>query len=155
MTTAPSATARSSAGGPRRRWPGPRDGAELRLAILLGAFAVAVMMSVVVFPTVTPFSTLLIPIVVGSLFLGPRTLPQFVLFVLAMLGISLLNQEELTTRTIGAAAVQVIIGGIVIVASRRRSRLGVAGSRGSMTTIMKYTLDSVYGQTTLFRIRSE
>ncbi|MGA8847726.1 MAG: PP2C family protein-serine/threonine phosphatase [Nocardioides sp.] len=120
----------SSTGGSRRRRHLPRDGADLRLAAVLGAFAVLVTVSVVNFPSVTPISTLLIPIVVGSLFLGPRTLPQFVLFVLAMLGISLLNQAELTGRTIGAAAVHVIIGGIVIVASRRRSRLGVAGSRG-------------------------
>ena len=85
---------------------------------------------VVAFPAVMPFSALLIPIVVGSLLLGPRTLPKFVLFVLVMLGISMLNQDGVTSRIVGAAVVQVIIGGIVIVASRRRSRLGVAGSRG-------------------------
>ncbi len=47
-----------------------------------------------------------------------------------MLTISLFNQEELTSRTLGAAAVQFVIGGIVILASMRRSRLGVAGIRG-------------------------
>lgn len=106
------------------------DAAELRLVAVLGAFAALVAALVIAFPDVTPFSTLLIPIVVGSLLLGPRTLPPFVLFVLAMLGVSLLNQTELTTRTLGAAAVQVVIGVIVILASLRRSRLGVAGLRG-------------------------
>ncbi|WP_323791305.1 PP2C family protein-serine/threonine phosphatase [Nocardioides sp.] len=106
------------------------DAAELRLAAAMGAFAALVAAMVIVFPTVTPFSTLLIPIVVGSLLLGPRALPPFVLFVLAMLAVSLFNQTELTSRTLGAAAVQVVIGLIVIAASRRRSRLGVAGLRG-------------------------
>ncbi len=96
----------------------------------MGSFAVVVAVLVIAFPTVTPFSTLLIPIVVGSLLLGPRTLPFFVLFVLSMLVISLFAQTELTSRTIGAAAVQVVIGFIVILASARRSRLGVGGLRG-------------------------
>lgn len=130
MTTA---TSRAPAGGLRRRWTRlsrRSHNVELRVAIALGAFAVAATGFVIAFPTVTPFSTLLIPVVLGSFLLGPRTLPLFVLFVLTMLGISLLNQEDLPARTIGAAVVQVVIGGIVIVASRRRSRLGVAGARG-------------------------
>ena len=106
------------------------DAAELRIAAALVAFAVVVTTMVIFFPTVTPFSTLLIPIVVGSLLLGPRTLPAVVVFVLAMLGVSLLNQAELTGRTLGAAAVQLVIGLIVIAVSLRRSRLGVAGLRG-------------------------
>ncbi len=130
MTTAFSVSTRSTVAWPRHRWHGGRDGGELRLALLMGAFAVGVAVLVVAFPDVTPFSTLLIPIVVGSLLLGPRTLPQFVAFVLLMLGISLLAQTEFTSRTLGAAVVQVVIGGIVVLASVRRSRLGVAGLRG-------------------------
>ncbi len=78
MTTATPATMSAPVGGRRGRWVRLRrrsDSGELRVALGLGAFSVAVTLSVMIFPTVTPFSTLLIPVVVGSLLLGPRTLP--------------------------------------------------------------------------------
>ena len=133
MTTATSATSPAPTTGLRRRWVRLRrrtDNAELRVAVGLGGFAVTVTILVAVFPAVTPFTSLVIPLVVGSLFLRPRTLPWFVLFVLLMLCVALANQEEVTRKIVAAAFVQFTVGAIVVVASIRRSRLGVAGVRG-------------------------
>ncbi|CAN5120136.1 PP2C family protein-serine/threonine phosphatase [soil metagenome] len=135
MTTATSATSRAPVGGLRRRWTHLRrraDTLEVRVSIVLGIFTVTVTTLVVLFPGVMPFTSLVIPVVVGSLLLSPRTLPWFVLFVMAMLGVAVANQEALPGKTLGAAGVQIVIGTIVILASIRRSRLGVAGLRGEM-----------------------
>ena len=103
---------------------------ELRALFGLALFAVAVAILVALFPSTTPFTSLIIPLVVGSLVLSPRTLPWFVLFVLAMLVVALVNQDEVTSRTLAAAGVQVVVAGIIMTASLHRSRLGVAGLRG-------------------------
>ena len=133
MTTATSATTRSPLAGLRLRWTRLRrrsDSLELRVVLGLGFLAVGITSMVALAPTAMPFSSLVIPVVVGSLFLGPRTLPWFVLFVVAMLAIAMANQESLTSRTLGAAGVQFSVCLIVFLTSLRRSRLGVAGLRG-------------------------
>lgn len=117
----------------RRRWTRLKrraDTVELRIALALAAFAVTMTVLVAHSPTQVPFTSLVIPVVLGSILLGPRTLPWFVIFMMAMLTISLYNQSALTSRVIGAAIVQFVVGLIVLLASFRRSRLGVAGLRG-------------------------
>ena len=133
MTTATSATTRSPLAGLRLRWVRlrrRRDSLELRVALGLALLAVVITSLVALAPTAMPFTSLVIPVVVGSLFLGPRTLPWFDLFVVAMLAIAMANQETLTSRTLGAAGVQFSVCLIVFLTSLRRSRLGVAGLRG-------------------------
>jgi len=103
---------------------------ELRIALGLGTFALVVALVVALVPNGMPFTALLIPLVLGSILLGPRTLPWYVAFSVLLLGLSVLNQEELTGRVLGAAAVQLVIAAIVLVTSFRRTRLGVAGLRG-------------------------
>lgn len=117
----------------RRRWQralGRGTSIENRLALALATGAVALTILVIAYPTQFPFTSLVVPVVLGSIVLGPRTLPWFVIFVMVMLTISLANQEEVTNRTIGAAGVQFVVAGIVLLTSFRRTRLGVAGLRG-------------------------
>ncbi len=117
----------------RRRWQqalGRGTTIENRIALALAVGTVGVTVLIASFPTQFPFTSLVIPVILGSILLGPRTLPWFVVFVMVMLTISLSNQEEITNRTIGAAGVQFIVAGIVLLASFRRARLGVAGLRG-------------------------
>ena len=133
MTSVSSAASRPRARTLRRRWSRLKrrvDNVELRIALALGAFAVTMTVLVTVAPETVPFTSLVIPVVAGSILLGPRTLPWFVIFVMLMLTVALTRQVELTSRVIGAAGVQFVVGLIVLLASFRRSRLGVAGLRG-------------------------
>ena len=79
-------------------------------------------------------SILLVPMVIGSTVLGPRYLPWFVVFLLALLvgatSWPVLHDEEVPAfRQIGIA-INFLLGGIILLVSFRRSRLGVAGIRG-------------------------
>jgi hypothetical protein len=133
MTSPTSATPRAPAAGLRAQWGRllrRSDIVELRYFLVLEAFAITMTVLFAAAPTVVPFASLVVPVVVGSLLLGPRTLPWFVISVLLLLVVALMNQEDLTSRTFAAAGVQFVVGGIVILASVRRSRLGVAGLRG-------------------------
>lgn len=100
------------------------------MALGLGLTDLAVVLGVVAAPVQTPFSLLIVPLVLGSILLGPRTLPWLVLWTMAMLTVALASQEEIASRIVGAASVQVAVGLIVLVTGFRRARLGVAGLRG-------------------------
>jgi len=84
----------------------------------------------VAWPEVLPFTTLLLPMFVGSLWLGPRTLPWFVVFVCACVCVLLAVQPRINPTTIGRAAVTFVIALLILVTSFRRSRLGVSMPRG-------------------------
>lgn len=103
---------------------------ETRLALALALFAAVIALAVAVWPQRTPFTAMMIPLFLGSLLLGPRTLPWFVTWVMVMLTWSFSNQVEVTTRTVAATGVQLMLGLIVLGTSFRRSRLGVGGVRG-------------------------
>ena len=68
--------------------------------------------------------------VVGSLVLGPRQLPWFVVFVLLLLAVLVPQQPDITQRIAVTVLVVFAIGFIILLSSFRRSRLGVAGLRG-------------------------
>jgi hypothetical protein len=76
-----------------------------------------------------PLVTLLVPLVVSSLVLGPRQLPWFVVFVLLVLAITVPTQD-ITVRTSVAVVIMFGLGFLVLLSSFRRSRLGVAGLQG-------------------------
>ncbi len=103
---------------------------EARLALLLGLAAMGITLSVVLFPMQFPFTALMLPLLVASIMLGPRTLPWFVIFLMVLLTISVASQVEITPRTIAATAVQFAMGLFVLASSFRRSSLGVGGMRG-------------------------
>lgn len=102
----------------------------MRFALAMCLFSITITVLVVLFPDHTPFSSLMVPVVLASILLGPRTLPWFVGFDLLLLAVCVANQEPITGRILGAAAVQVSVAGIVLLASIRRGRLGVGGLRG-------------------------
>jgi len=102
----------------------------LTVLVLLG---LAIIVAVVIAPTVMPFTTLMVPLLLGSILLSPRRLPMFVLFIFILLLIALARQEDPTARTYGAVAIQVVMGLIVLASSVRRSSLGVgSGASESM-----------------------
>ena len=80
-----------------------------------------------------PVALLLVPMVVGSAVLGPRYLPWFVGYLLALLVAVVVRQaliSELPGGRIAGIAIDFTIGVIILLSSFRRSRLGVAGLRG-------------------------
>lgn len=80
---------------------------------------------------VIPVSALIIPMVLGNQILGPRTLPWLVVFTLGVLVVGLaVSEAVLDGRRIAGIVLTFLIGLIILVSSFRRSRLGVAGSRG-------------------------
>lgn len=103
---------------------------ENGLLIVLGAAALGVVLAVAEWPDMTPFSALMVPLLLGSMFLGPRQLPWFVIWVLTMLCASVALQVAVTPRIVGGVAVMFLMGFIVLLTSFRRSRLGVGGLRG-------------------------
>ncbi|MFB9314200.1 PP2C family protein-serine/threonine phosphatase [Nocardioides plantarum] len=103
---------------------------ENQMAVGLVLFSTTVAVLVTYFPEQTPFTSLMLPVVLGSILLGPRTLPWFVLYDMALLTYCVSQQESITPRTLGATAVQFSIALVVLVTSFRRTRLGVAGLRG-------------------------
>ncbi|MBW8752157.1 MAG: serine/threonine-protein phosphatase [Propionibacteriales bacterium] len=77
-----------------------------------------------------PQTTVLLPIFLASLWLGPRTLPWFVVFALGGVVVLLAVQPSVSSRTVTRLVVVFLIGLLTIITSFRRSRLGVAGPRG-------------------------
>lgn len=82
-----------------------------------------------------PQSAVLLPIFLASLWLGPRTLPWFVIFALLGVVVLLSQQDEITRLTATRTIISFAIGLLVIVTSFRRSRLGVSGPRGESMLI--------------------
>jgi len=81
-------------------------------------------------PNFWPVTILVLPMVAGSILLDPRSLPWFVVFVLAVLALLVPRQSVLTPRTIIAIVTLFVLGFFILLTSFRRSRLGVAGATG-------------------------
>mgnify|MGYP003334056696 CR=1 FL=1 len=107
-----------------RRLPRPA------VAVLLALFATVVVLLVALDPIDTPFTALMIPLLLGALLLGPRHLPWFLAWMTLMLATSLLLQPDLTPRILGAAAIQATMILIVVAVSIRRGALGIGGLAG-------------------------
>ena len=84
------------------------------------------------FSSDAPLVTLLVPLVVSSLMLGPRQLPWFVVFVLLVLAVVVPTQDDITVRVALTVVIMFGLGFVVLLSSFRRSRLGVAGIQGEM-----------------------
>jgi len=79
-----------------------------------------------------PLVSLLVPLVLSSLVLGPRQLPWFVVFVLFVLALVVPSQAPITVRIALTVAIIFGLGFVVLLSSFRRTRLGVAGIQGEM-----------------------
>ena len=126
--------ARVPAGQLSRRWG--RGWRRLRYSdtlwvTLLGLVAVLMGVAVIAAPRVTPVTIVIIPMVLGNQILGPRTLPWLVVFCLGVLVVGLAGVDmPLDGRRVLGIVVDFVVGLIILVSSFRRTRLGVAGSRG-------------------------
>ena len=77
-----------------------------------------------------PVTLFVIPMVLASLLLGPRQLPWFVVATMVLLAAMIVRQDPLRARTVITIVVLFVLGLIILLASFRRSSLGVAGARG-------------------------
>ncbi len=98
------------------------------IALLL--FTLLCSLLVIVYPTFAPSTTLLLPMFMASLWLGPRSLPWFIVFVCVCFSIVLAVQPTVSGRTVTRVAVTFTIALLIMVTSFRRSRLGVSAPRG-------------------------
>ena len=105
-----------------------------RILVLLVLATLVIGGAIWVFPQFVPLASLLVPLVVSSLVLGPRQLPWFVVFVLLVLAVTAPSQD-ITIRTSVVVAIIFGLGFVVLRSSSRRSRLGVAGIQGEMMFI--------------------
>jgi hypothetical protein len=84
----------------------------------------------IVYPDFVPSTVLLVPMFIGSLWLGPRSLPWFIVFVCACFCVLLVDQPTVSLRAIARAIVTFTIALLIMATSFRRSRLGVSGPMG-------------------------
>ncbi len=106
--------------------------AEVTWTLFLGLVSLLIGFAMYQWAAVVPLVSLILPMVLANSALGPRTLPWFVVFVLALMVIvvAATASEMLTGRRIGAIVVAFGVGLIILLSSFRRSQLGVAGARG-------------------------
>ncbi len=107
------------------------DAWVLSVLVLLGAACAVLLLN---YDQVAA-SILLVPMVIGSAALGPRHLPWYVVYLLLLLvgamAVAVLSfGEELHAARLIGIGIDFVIGLIIMLASFRRSRLGVAGLRG-------------------------
>lgn len=81
-------------------------------------------------PGLVSFTALLLPMFMASLWLGPRMLPWFVVFVCGCVCVLLVDQPTFSGRSIVRITVIFAIALLIMVTSFRRSRLGVSMPRG-------------------------
>lgn len=84
----------------------------------------------VLWPVYVPSTVVLVPMIVGSLWLGPRILPWFVVFVCLGFCVLLVDQPTISPSTAGRAVIVFAIALLILLTSFRRSRLGVSMPRG-------------------------
>jgi hypothetical protein len=101
-----------------------------RILVALVVATVAIGLAIFFFPGDAPLVTLLVPLVVSSLVLGPRQLPWFVVFVLFVLAVVVPFQGRPNVRVVLTVIIIFGLGFLVLMSSFRRSRLGVAGIQG-------------------------
>ncbi len=102
---------------------------DTRVLWLLVVLSIGLSVLIWTWPDRTPLSSLFLPLLLGSLILGPRHLPWFVVFVLVLV-VVVLTQQETNPRTTASVVVLFLAGLIILVMSFRRTRLGVAGAQG-------------------------
>ncbi|WP_243056953.1 PP2C family protein-serine/threonine phosphatase [Nocardioides sp. SR21] len=115
---------------PIRRLTGHRMSPQQRTLLWLCVLTVALTALVLIWPATAPLTVLMVPLLLGSLLLGPRELPWFVVLVMVCLMASITAQDRITSRTVLAISVLFLLCFIVLVTSFRRSRLGVGGVMG-------------------------
>ena len=101
-----------------------------RTLIWLVALTVVVTSTFFVWPSYAPLTTLVVPLLLGSVLLNPRQLPWFVVFLMLMLMVAIFQIPEITPRIVLGISIIYFLCFIVLVTSFRRTQLGVAGMLG-------------------------
>ncbi|RYE80828.1 MAG: serine/threonine-protein phosphatase [Myxococcales bacterium] len=95
----------------------------------LAAFATVLLVAGLVWPGTVPQVAMLLPIFLASMWVGPRSVPWFVIACLAGSCLLLAAQEEVTGRTVVRVIVTFALSAIIMVSALQRSRLGVSAPR--------------------------
>lgn len=103
-----------------------------RTVVVLVAATVLIGILIWQLPDDVPLVSLLVPLLVASLVLGPRQLPWFVVFDLVVLAVVIPAQRPIETRIALTITIILGLGFLVLLSSFRRTRLGVAGIQGEM-----------------------
>ena len=101
-----------------------------RILMTLVAVTVVAGLAIWQLPDYVPLVTLMVPLVVSSLMLGPRQLPWFVVFLLLVLTLVAPSQTDRSARVVATVVIVFSLGLLVLLSSFRRSRLGVGGLQG-------------------------
>lgn len=120
-------------GGRLHGWRG-RISRELALSdrpalILLVLTAIVVTGLGVMIPDDVPYQVMILVMFVGGLWLGPRTLPWFVVFCLLGVCVMVAVLPSLSDRSVVRILVTFAVGLLILVTSFRRLRLGVSAPR--------------------------
>lgn len=132
------ATAPGNRRAVQRTWYGvqrrvlPRESRDVRVLVLL---ALGLAGLVFLEPRHVPLSSMVLPMLLGSLRLGPRHLPWFIVFMLVLVVLGVAAQPDVELRIVLSVLVLFVAGFIILITSFRRSRLGVAGARGELMLI--------------------
>jgi hypothetical protein len=113
---------------PQRRIRAP--GAETRVAIALAVVAAGVVVAIGLLPDMVPFAALSVPLLLGALLLGPRTMTYLLVFVIVLLLIAQVLEPPDTAYFVAAVVILVVLCIIAIVINVRRSTLGIGARRG-------------------------
>ncbi len=98
--------------------------------IILSVLAIVIAVLGVMYVEDVPYSAMLLPIFLGSMFLWPRSVPWFIVFCLLGVVAMVNEQDRVTARAVIAIGVTFLIAGVVMVTAFRRHNLGVSGPRG-------------------------
>ncbi len=103
--------------------------------VALVVFSVLCGIGTIGFPDYVPINLLVVPLILASLFLNPRYMLSFIVFLGILVLGSLPRIVSPTQRTWVAVVVILLLCAIVLITSHRRSRLGVAGAQGESMLI--------------------
>lgn len=106
-----------------------------RVFVALVALTCAVGFLIWRVPDVVPMSLMVVPLVVSNLLLGPRQLPWLAVLTLGIFMLVLPLNPTLTPSTFISASIVIGLALGILLASFRRSRLGVGGLRGELMLI--------------------
>lgn len=107
-----------------------RSAGQRYAALWLTLLTIGCVVLIYAAPLFWPVTVLVLPLAAGSLLLDPRSLPWFVVFVLACVALLVPREDPLTPRTVIAIITLFVLGFFILLTSFRRSRLGVAGATG-------------------------
>lgn len=103
---------------------------EQRALVIISTMAWVCFLAAFLWPEIVPANLLILPLVLGPMYLVPRQLPGLVAFVIGLMLVAVSRVPMLTPRIVVGALIILVTGAFMLVTSRRRGRLGVGGAQG-------------------------